>query len=493
MRRQCAVPILGALLAVAVGSCSDPQIPVGTVGHVQKYFGGVAADEPRAVLIGRDVLSAGGSAADAVIAMSMAMMVTRPDAAGPGGGGVCVFYSAQENKAEALEFMPHASRTPPEGGRWIGTVPGTFRGLFALSARYGVLRWEQLVLPAENMARFGIPLPRSLARSLISDGASLFSDPVARQRFFAADGKPLSEGAPFRQLDLAGILGRIRVAGPGDFHEGHYLRQYVQAVRDAGGWITINDIRKYRPVWNDTVKLSAGNHILHFAPSPALGGIVAAGIWRDIGNSSRFSGNDDAGQVMLAMQASRRAHQAALSRPVSGRGSVGALSMDQAGNAAACVLTMGAPFGLGKVLGETGIIAVAPASADTALSLAPLVMANDKVKSAYAAATGAGDRSVGTALATVLARLLDGGQNIDEALRQYRYAPQAQNGHILLEEDAPPALPARLAGQGRMVTRVPSIGRINLMYCPQGMRERPEECAVRTDPRGFGHAINAEF
>lgn len=491
--RQCRLSALAGILALAIASCSEPQIPVGTVGHVNEYFGGVAADEPRAALIGRDVLSAGGTAADAVIAMSMAMMVTRPDAAGPGGGGVCVVYSVKDNKAEALEFMPHASRSRPEGGRWVGTVPGTFRGLFALSARYGVLRWEILVQPAENMARFGIPMPRSLARSLAADSRTLLSDPRARNSFARPDGKPLTEGEPFRQLDLAGFLGRMRIAGPGDFHEGRNLRQYVEEVRNAGGWITTDDIRKYRPVWNDTLKIKAGNHILHFAPSPALGGLVAASIWRDIGNDSRFVGADDDAQVLLMTQAARKGHGAAQSRPSRGRGSVGALAMDAAGNAVACTLTMGQPFGIGKILGDTGIIAVKPASPESALLLAPVVLANDNVKSAYAAATGAGDRSAGVALATVLARLIDGGKKVDEAMKLYRSAPGPQAGQILLEDNAPQALPARLAGRGAIVTRVPAIGRINLMYCPVGMRERPEACVVRTDPRGFGHAINAEF
>jgi hypothetical protein len=31
------------------------------------------------------------------------------------------------------------------------------------------------------------------------------------------------------------------------------------------------------------------------------------------------------------------------------------------------------------------------------------------------------------------------------------------------------------------------------MYCPEGIVEAPRLCAVHTDPRGFGYAINAEF
>lgn len=491
--RQCGLMTALLMIGASLAGCSDPPIPVGTVGHVQKYFGGIAADEPRAVLIGRDVLSAGGTAADAVVAMSLAMMVTRPDAAGPGGGGVCVVYSAKDNKAEVIEFMPHAARTRPPAGQWIATVPGSFRGLFALSARYGALRWEQLVLPAENMARFGVEMPRSLARNLAADGETLLTDPRARLSFADSNGKPHPEGTMFRQLDLAGLLGRIRSIGPGDLHSGPFARQYLDGVLAAGGWLTIDDLRNYRPVWRETVELKAGNHILHLPPSPALGAVVAGRIWRDLGNSSRFSGADGAEQAVTMAEAARRAHAAALAPPSSGRGSAGALAIDRSGNAASCVLTMGQPFGTGRMMGDTGIIAVAPASSASALLLAPSVLANKNLKTAYAAATSSDDRYAGEALATVYAHLLDGDRTVEEAINAPRYAPGGDAGQIVVESRTPPDVRAALSADGMKLAVTPAIGRVNIMYCPVGMLERPDLCAVRTDPRGFGHAVNAEF
>jgi gamma-glutamyltranspeptidase/glutathione hydrolase len=491
--RQCGLAMMMSLVGAALSSCSDPLIPVGSVGHIERYFGGVVADEPLAALVGRDVLSAGGTAADAVVAMSLAMMVTRPDAAGPGGGGVCVVYGTKKNKAEALDLMPYTSRTPPESGRWVGTVPGTFRGLFALSVRYGALRWEQLVLPAENMARFGIQMPRVLARNLVAYGQNLLKDPKARTIFADENGRPHAEGTRIRQLDLAGLLGRIRSVGPGDFHSGSSARQYLEAVRAAGGWLTIDDLRNYRPVWNKAIELPAGNHILHFAPSPALGAVVTAGIWRDLGDKSQFSSANAGTQAIMMTNAARKAQQAALAPPSMGSGSASALAIDRNGNAAACTLTMGHPFGTGRTMGDTGIIAVAPASSGTALLLAPTILANKNLKTAVAAATASGDRNAGVALATVYARLLDGELSLDDALNLPRYAPGVSTGQILLEKRAPQPLRAALAARGQTIVDVPAIGQVNIMYCPVGMLERPEDCAVRTDPRGYGYAINAEF
>ncbi len=76
--------LLGLLLAVA--GCSynpldalnpfkekEDESQRGIIGFVQGFFGGVVTDEPRAAVIGREILSAGGSAADGAVAVSLAL------------------------------------------------------------------------------------------------------------------------------------------------------------------------------------------------------------------------------------------------------------------------------------------------------------------------------------------------------------------------------------------------------------------------------------
>ena len=93
-----------------LGCGSDDEEGLGTVGYVEGFFGGVAADEPKAALVGREVLASGGSAADAVTAMYFAMSVTLPSQASLGGGGVCVAYDSENLEVRALDFL---ARPPP--------------------------------------------------------------------------------------------------------------------------------------------------------------------------------------------------------------------------------------------------------------------------------------------------------------------------------------------------------------------------------------------
>jgi len=495
LRRQC---ISASIILAAMSGCADSVPPAGVVGHVRSYFGGVAADEPEAVLIARDVLSAGGSAVDAVVSMGLAMMVTRPDAAGPGGGGMCVVFDANAGDGEAIEFLPHASASPALPGRWLAASPGSFRGLFALHARYGQLRWEQLVLPAERMARFGVRIPRVLTRVLAGPAKSAVKGRRAQALFFDVAGRPLQEGDVLRQVDLAVTLGRIRVVGPGDFYSGPLATQFVDGVRDAGGWLTVEDLRRYRPKWMKAKPGKTGPHDIFFLPSPAAGGVVAGEIWGRLGDkglfTSAFAKANNAEKAIMLAAAARRGYTAALAQPQSGTetASVGALALDRNGNAAACVFTMGRPFGAGRVAGDTGVIPAEPARAGALLALTAMVVANRNTKEAYSAATGTGDQFASSAMMDVVLRVLDGKAKLETALRAARSAAE-QGDSVLVEQTAPAATKTALGANNQRVREVPRIGQVNIMSCPDGIVSKPETCVVHTDPRGFGHAINAEF
>ena len=207
----------------------------GVIGFVKGFIGGVAADEPRAVLIGRDILSAGGTAADAAVAMTFALAVTLPSSASLGGGGVCVVRDAGTKVTETLDFLPGIPKTIPATVVRPTAVPGNVRGLAALHAKYGKLRWAQLVSPAEKLARFGTQVSRAFASDFKRMPPAMLAEPAIRNIFFQNQGsRPIREGDFLKQLDLSGVLGRLRARGAGDFYNGPLARQLVAAVTRGG-------------------------------------------------------------------------------------------------------------------------------------------------------------------------------------------------------------------------------------------------------------------
>jgi gamma-glutamyltranspeptidase/glutathione hydrolase len=85
------------------------KAPLNALIRGGSTFAAVSADEGRAAEVGRDVLSAGGNATDAAVAMFFAMAVTLPSAAGLGATGACVVHDSKTRQGESFVFAPVAA------------------------------------------------------------------------------------------------------------------------------------------------------------------------------------------------------------------------------------------------------------------------------------------------------------------------------------------------------------------------------------------------
>ena len=185
-----------AALMLLVAACGAAPPKTGEIGAVEGFLGAAISEEPRAALVARDALSAGGSAADAAVAAYFAMTVTYPVAVGLGGGGVCLYYDHRSNRAETLDFRVGRAAA---GGHIA--IPGALRGMALLHSRHGHLPWTQLVAPAETMARFGHQISRALAKRLRPQASRLRADGTARRIFLRPDGKPFEEPETVVQVE----------------------------------------------------------------------------------------------------------------------------------------------------------------------------------------------------------------------------------------------------------------------------------------------------
>jgi gamma-glutamyltranspeptidase/glutathione hydrolase len=374
--------------------------------------------------------------------VAFTLPATLPTSVGIAGGGVCLVHDHVSKKTETLEFLPPPARASVLGAAAgaPGTpvaVPALPRAMYALYAKSGRLRWEQLLAPAEQIARFGEPVSRSLSQEMRVAAQRIAQDPDARTVFSSDNGQTaIHEGDVLTQVDLATVLGRLRVKGPGDLYGGQLGQQYVAAVAQRGGLITLEALRDYSPTWGETQSFEVGNEIIHF-PAAGISGADAAMAWK----------TKNIGPLMSQQQ-------------VPGVGGTGFAVVDPEGSAVVCALSMNGPFGSGFMAPGTGTFIVAPGP-DTARSRMPVSVAllmNHNVNEfrfALAAVGGGAEAEVVRAATSLTA---EESQPLPQAL-------EAASGM-----NAGPAL-------------------INGIACMEGLPSHPGSCVVGVDPRGAGYGL----
>ena len=431
-------------------------------GAVKGFLGAVVADEPQAATVGRDVLASGGSAADAAVAIGLALSVTLPSRASLGAGGACLAYSPGTNKPDepvAILFPTPAAKTVsgPTVDRPAG-VPMLARGLYALYAAYGTGRFERLIQPAEQLARLGTPVSRALASDLRVVAEPLLADPNARA-IFGPSGTPLVEGAGLIQPDLGGVLAQLRVAGVGDLYLGGLARRLVTATQVAGGPVTLADLRAALPRTKGALIEAHGRDKVAFLPLPADGGLAAAADL--VALEAHPEAVARAGERGLAVAAQWRAAGGdasallAASLPPARLGTLPAsttfATLDRKGHAVVCAVSMNNLFGTGRVAPGMGVVmAASPARVPPPL-LSAAIAWNQGRRAFRAEVGGSGQQGAPLAVAAGLSNAL--------------------------------------GGQAPMPEPVPEPGRANVIACPGYLPGNERSCAAATDPRGAGLSL----
>ena len=214
------------------------------------WAGTVSAASPEAAEAGRRILEAGGNAADAAVAVSMALSVTEPAGSGIAGqtvllirrpDGEAVVIQGSSRAPGALPPGAHADRLE---GHQLTTVPTTLRTLDRAWREFGSgqVGWDELLAPAIQWAEEGFELRGFRHASVERFAADLSVDPLVAGIFLDEEGRPLPEGSRIRQPILARTLQRLAEAGAEDFYTGEIAAAIVREMEARGGWITAQDL-----------------------------------------------------------------------------------------------------------------------------------------------------------------------------------------------------------------------------------------------------------
>jgi gamma-glutamyltranspeptidase/glutathione hydrolase len=211
----------------------------------------IAAAHPLAVEAGAKVLRAGGTAADAMVAVQAVLGLVEPQSSGLGGGAFLVWHDGASGEITTLDGRETApmDATPTlfqdetgqplaffdavVGGRSVGT-PGTPALLKAAHERWGRAAWPGLFEDAIRLAEEGFPVSPRLASLVAGDAERLARFPAARA-YFLPGGEPLAVGDRLRNPAYAATLRTLAEHGPRAFYTGEIAADIVATVQGAPG------------------------------------------------------------------------------------------------------------------------------------------------------------------------------------------------------------------------------------------------------------------
>lgn len=310
--------------AAQLAQLGGPEsVSQGRYQVVEGIHGMVVSDDREASAWGAEILKEGGNAIDAAVATAMMLAVTRPHYASIGGGGFLLYcpHPVQNHpvSCQSIDYREMASNAAKrdmyiqngkanthlsQNGALASGVPGVPAGLFLALKKFGTLsrqkllsrpievakkgflfsthgeyaaldRWEDMNLTAKNI--FGCfstkssPHYSNIKKQNINNN-KINKKNINRQNLIPDI--PCPPGTLIRQPDLARVLKEISRHGTAGFYEGWVAKKIVQGVRDAGGLISLEDLRSYEPRMRQALHGSfEGYEVVSMAP-PSSGGAV---------------------------------------------------------------------------------------------------------------------------------------------------------------------------------------------------------------------------
>ena len=230
-----------------------------------KAQGIVSAADPRAAAAGQEILRKGGSAADAQMAMMLALTVVEPQSSGIGGGGFFVYHDAKTgvlatiDGREAAPAAATANRFVGPDGKGLGFmqavpggksvgVPGNMRLMAMVHQRWGKLAWKDLFASAIKLADEGYTVTPPMANAM-GFTAALWKDFPTTAAQYMHDGKAYAVGETVKNPALATTLRRLADGGADAFYTGPIAQSIVDAATGsarAPSDITLADLAAYR-------------------------------------------------------------------------------------------------------------------------------------------------------------------------------------------------------------------------------------------------------
>lgn len=259
------------IVGAAAGLIPTIAEPLAGAKHLHAQgspTGAVVASHRLATEAGVEVLEAGGSAADAAVAVAAALSVVEPFFSSALGGGLWgLYFDALSSEVTSVDGVgPVGSLATLEdyrervdvAGMHQANVPGAWDGWMLWLDRFGRLSLGEVLAPAIRLARDGFPVSAEMAHYIGVDEAVVrsHSDSAAT---YLVDGNLPAQGTIIQLTDLSNTFSALSEAYNGAagsrsekiqaarnyFYRGPIAEQIVAFSEQDGGYFTLEDFSNF--------------------------------------------------------------------------------------------------------------------------------------------------------------------------------------------------------------------------------------------------------
>lgn len=264
----------------------------------------VVAPHIAATEAGRAVLTEGGNAIEAMIAMAATISVVYPHMNAIGGDGFWLVRTADGviRYIEACGFAGARAtlafyrdkgfeKIPARGPLAALTVPGTIGGwalAHELARSLGAkLPLRDLLADATRRAAEGTPVSRSEAGGAPNEFEALKTAPGFAKTYLS-DGALPKEGSVRKMPALAATFEQLAHAGLDDFYRGDVGREIASDLDRVESPVTRDDLRNYRAVLREPLRIDLPGRIHANAapPTQGLAALLILGMFEELGAPS---------------------------------------------------------------------------------------------------------------------------------------------------------------------------------------------------------------
>src|SRR6185369_10546958 len=242
----------------------------------------VSTSQPLAAQAGLQMLAAGGSAVDAILATAITLTLVEPVSNGIGSDAYAIVWDGKQLHGMNASGRSPAGWTPeyfakhgkvPVRGWDSVSVPGCVAAWVDLHAKFGKLPFEKLFEAAIRYGREGFMVSPTIARQWAAQVPELKVQPGFAEAFMP-NGRPPATGEVFKWADHAATLEEIASTKSASFYRGKLAEKIEAFSKKHGASMLASDLAAHKNDWVPLLEQDYRGYTIHEIP-PNGQGIVA--------------------------------------------------------------------------------------------------------------------------------------------------------------------------------------------------------------------------